>query len=70
MKKANLLSKAEMKKVIGGVEYLCPSDTCVIIPPGFYWDDLCTDGWHCESFSCADPLLTYNKCVLDTTVID
>lgn len=60
-----------MRKVKGGVEYLCPSDLCVIIPPGFYWDDLCREGTHCESFPCpADQLLTYNKYVMDTSTVD
>ncbi|WP_379090556.1 hypothetical protein [Pedobacter sp. UC225_65] len=65
MKKANLLSKTELKKVMGGTKPNCPEGTCAMVMPGSNWDDLCPMNMHCETFLCDDGVGQYTKCVPD-----
>lgn len=61
MKKAKLLSRAEMKEVMGGVPPWCPFDQCWIVIGE--WEDGCPENYHCEVIPCDNPGYTYNKCV-------
>ena len=65
MKKLNSLSKADMKKVMGGGVPVCPFDSCWLVTEGYQWPDGCAEGFHCAAIPCNGGLSSYNKCVLD-----
>ncbi len=68
MKKVNLLSRAEMKKITGGVRPVCEASSCFVTIGN--WPDGCPENFHCAEVPCADPLLTYNTCVFNVVLED
>jgi hypothetical protein len=61
MKKGNLLSKTEMRNVMGGLRNVCDVDECIVSigdPSGG-----CGMGFHCVGYDCTAGSRTVNKCV-------